>query len=920
MSRQKQQIRRKQSVIHELEAVNQQVEQLQHRLAVLEQATAESLQLARQTALFGVVTKIHESLSLDVILQATVADMRQLLNADRVAILQFDPDPSYPRGRIVAEDVRSGFPAILAVQIEDHCFGKHYAAQYAKGRIWVKGNLQTANLAACHLHLLQQFQVVANLVVPLLASGRLWGLLCVHQCNAPRNWQNSEVEFVSQMAVHLGIAIQQAELLEKAGQRASIQVIEKIRQTLDIQTIFQTTATEVRQLLNADRVAMFQFHPNSGYKSGEIVSEAVLSGYRAALTSQIEDHCFGQNHARYYQQGRVWAIDDIYTANLQDCYLQTLSQFEVRSNLVAPLLKGDQLWGLLCIHQCSAPRHWQEQDIEFITHIAAQLGVALQQAELLSQAQHQSAELQQAKETADAANRAKSDFLAKISHELRTPLNAILGFTQLLTRDNSLTAEQREYLEIINGSGEHLLNLINDVLEVSKIEAGQVTLNESTFDLYSLLDSLEEMLQLKSRSKGLRLIFDLSPDVPQYIQTDANKLRQVLINLLNNAIKFTEIGGVVLRVRRDPEAQSLNLAAPLHLLQFEVEDTGSGIAEEEINGLFEAFVQAESGRKSHEGTGLGLPISRQFVQLMGGDITVTSTLGKGSTFRFVISVQEGLSSGSLPPQQRSQRVVGLLHPQSNYRILVVEDKRENRQLLVRLLSGIGFLVREATNGAEAIALWESWQPDLIWMDMQMPIMDGYSATRQIRQRERSQLHRAETSETPEALQNSQHWDNPPAEARLHTIIIALTAHAFEEDYEVVMSVGCDDWITKPFREDILFAKMAQYLNLEYIYESNAYENSCTLPSPRDLEHCIDLLTHLPTEQLSQFYQAAIRLDDTHLLQLIAQLPDSHQALAQSLTQWINELRMDIVIEVLHSIYPQPEGESVLPILSPSQSR
>ena len=226
----------------------------------------------------------------------------------------------------------------------------------------------------------------------------------------------------------------------------------------------------------------------------------------------------------------------------------------MKANLVAPLLRGETLWGLLCIHQCSAPRRWQDKEIEFVTHIASQLGVGLQQAELLAQAQQQSAELQKAKEAADAANLAKSEFLAKISHELRTPLNAILGFTQLLIHDISLKPEQQEHLNIINRSGEHLLTLINDVLEMSKIEAGRVTLNESSFDLHNLLNSLEDMLQLKANSKGLRLIFDLSSDILQYIHADESKLRQVLINLLGNAIKFTQQGSVTLRIRQRQEA------------------------------------------------------------------------------------------------------------------------------------------------------------------------------------------------------------------------------------------------------------------------------------------------------------------------------------------------------------------------------
>jgi PAS domain S-box-containing protein len=332
--------------------------------------------------------------------------------------------------------------------------------------------------------------------------------------------------------------------------------------------------------------------------------------------------------------------------------------------------------------------------------------------------------LQEARRAAEAANQAKSAFLANMSHELRTPLNAILGFTQLMDRDPNLTAEQQENLGIINRSGEHLLALINEVLEMSKIEAGRVTLEENSFDLYRLLDGLEEMFRLRARDKGLALSFERAENVPQYVRTDEGKLRQVLSNLLGNAVKFTQEGGVALRVGTKDEGRRTKDQPPSVVrrssLVFEVEDTGPGMAPEELAVVFDPFVQATSGQQPQEGTGLGLSISQQYVRLMGGDITVSSEVGRGSLFQF--DVQAGLADAAeVQAAQPRRRVLGLEPNQPIYRLLVAEDKETNRQLLVKLLEPLGFEVQEAVNGQEAIEVWERWEPHLIWMDMRMPV-------------------------------------------------------------------------------------------------------------------------------------------------------------------------------------------------------
>lgn len=485
--------------------------------------------------------------------------------------------------------------------------------------------------------------------------------------------------------------------------------------------------------------------------------------------------------------------------------------------------------------------------------------------------------LRRAKEVADRANRTKTEFLSNMTHELRTPLNAILGFTQLLSRDPSLKNKQQEYLEIISRSGEHLLNLINNILQMSKIEQGRITINENSFDLYYMLDTLEEMFQVQAKKKGIQLIFDYSNELFRYVETDESKLRQILINLLGNAIKFTSDGGVTLRIKSESTANQYRLL-------FEVEDTGPGIDREEIENLFKDFSQTEIGEQSQEGTGLGLFISKKLVEVMGGKILVRSILGKGSIFKFDIQI-------SLPDMAKIQnkqphcRVIGLAKGQSQYRILVVDDRQESRLWIGKLLSSIGFAVREAENGQEAINLWNSWQPQLILMDMRMPILDGYEATKHIK-------------------------------ANLNgnsTVVIALTASAFEEDKAEVLSVGCDDFIAKPCREQVVLDKISQYLGVRYIWEELTSSNSTKQPSfassemgenKKNGKSASSFILNsssfevMPSEWLDELYEAATSVDNESIFQLLAQVPDNHGNFANAIADLAKNFRCDKIMDLI----------------------
>ncbi|TVP61002.1 MAG: response regulator [Nodularia sp. (in: Bacteria)] len=461
---------------------------------------------------------------------------------------------------------------------------------------------------------------------------------------------------------------------------------------------------------------------------------------------------------------------------------------------------------------------------------------------------------------AETANRAKSVFIANMSHELRSPLNAVIGFSQLMLRAKNLPPDQYENAGIIYRSGDYLLTLINHILDLSKIEAGKATLNINDFNLYRLLDDLEDMLHLQATNAGLSLIFKGSENLPHYICTDEVKLRQVLINLLTNAIKFTSVGQVTLYVfhKEQETTDAFNLYA-------RVSDTGVGISPTELPKLFEAFTQAEAGKEMQEGTGLGLAISRKFVQLMGGDISVESELGKGTTFQFYIQAKLGQATKSNDIEEHPH-VLGLVANQPTYKILAVDDKPINRQLLLKLLQPLGFEVKEARNGKEAIAIWDEWEPHLIWMDMRMPVMDGYEATKHIKSTTKGNA----------------------------TAVIALTASVLEEEKAIVLSAGCDDFLRKPFAEHMIFDALAKHLGVKYIFAENS---ALDLEHPEESPLTSQNLTCMSGEWITQLYAAALEANTNLVVELLEEIPQTETHLIHSLKQLARQFEFEQLVEL-----------------------
>lgn len=670
------------------------------------------------------------------------------------------------------------------------------------------------SVSPIHIKYLQKMGVAASFSISLINDGKLWGLIACHHLS-PR-YIDYEIrktcEFLGQI-MSVEIVHRHEQELKKAQEKIKI-IQARLRQNIlesvppiEYTTFFQN-GESLLELVNAEGVVICLGDHISeiGQCPPSVFINPLISWLKDKSQDVFHTNCLSQTYSE------AIAIKDIASGILaisislnhisyhviwfRSEVIQTVSwagdpnklgldlELDLESEL-SPR-RSFELWKEL-VNAKSLP--WDEVEIQAALELRGTL--------MLVALEFSQQNLKQEAERSEVANKAKSAFLARMSHELRTPLNAILGCTQLMSFDESTVNGFLEYINIISYSSEHLLNLIDDILEVSKIEAGKIFLEEKEFDLHILLNNIQEMMQIRAKVKNLHLFFAVHPSVPQYIKCDERKLRQILLNLLGNAIKFTDKGYVFCRVSLGKASLDLSKA----IIHFEIEDTGRGIAPEEIGNLFEAFVQTASGRESQVGTGLGLVISQQFAQFMGGFIIASSKLDKGSLFQFDIEVDQlsSLSNGQVSSSQKvddeqdaiaepeNAQVDSTTNPSSeSLRILLVEDNSFNQMIALRFLEKLGYQADCATNGLEVLQALEHKFYDLILMDIQMPVMDGLEASRQIRLLEKA------------------------GSSGKRVKIVAMTANVMADDREKCILAGMDDFISKPVRVNDLALLLSQY--------------------------------------------------------------------------------------------------------------